>query len=154
LNIPDFLTAAAELEMAAAMIYETMADLSPEVGIARHLRALANDETRHADAITMGKRYQQEMSDAFGRTKMEDKEILKGIEDGNAFRASLTPGYALTDGLKKMLKFERRFEKIHIAASIEITNPLLKRLFETLTKSDKSHIVTLNKLLESRLNAG
>jgi rubrerythrin len=154
LNIPDFLTAAAELEMAAAMIYETMADLSPEVGIARHLRALANDETRHADAITMGKRYQQEMSDAFGRTKMEDKEILKGIEDGNAFRASLTPGYALTDGLKKMLKFERRFEKIHIAASIEITNPSLKRLFETLTKGDKSHIATLNKLLDSRLNEG
>jgi rubrerythrin len=154
LNIPDFLTVAAELEMAAAMIYETMADLSPEGGLARHLRALANDETRHASAIIMGKRYNQEMSDAFGRTKMEDKEILKGIEDGNAFRASLTPGYALTDGLKKMLKFERRFEKIHIAASIEITNPSLKRLFETLTKGDKSHIATLNKLLDSRLNEG
>jgi hypothetical protein len=39
-----------------------------------------------------------------------------------------------------MLKFERRLEKIHIAASIEITNPLLKRPFEILTKIDKSHI--------------
>jgi rubrerythrin len=154
MNIPDFLTAAAELEMVAAMLYETMADLSPEGGMARHLRALANDETRHANSITMGKRYSQEMSDAFGRNKMEDEEIQKGIEEGNAFRASLMPGYILTEGLKKMLKFERRFVKIHIAASIEITNPLLKRLFEILTKGDKSHIATLNRLLESRLNTG
>jgi len=153
LNIPDFLTVAAELEMVAAMLYETMADLSPEGSVARHLRALANDETRHANAITMGKRYHQEMSDAFGRTKMEDDEVQKGIEEGNAFRASLMLGYTLTEGLKKMLKFERHFEKIHIAASIEITNPLLKRLIETLTKSDKSHIVTLSKLLEARQNS-
>jgi len=153
MNIPDFLTAAAELEMVAAMLYETMADLSPEDSVARHLKALGNDEIRHANAITMGKRYNQEMSDAFGRTKMEDDEVQKGIEEGNAFRASLMLGYTLTEGLKKMLKFERRFEKIHIAASIEITNPLLKRLFETLTKSDKSHIVTLSKLLEARLNS-
>lgn len=154
MNIPEFLTAAAELKMVAAILYETMADLSPKGSVARHLKALGNDETRHANSITMGKRYHLEMSDAFDRTKMGDDEVQKGIKEGNALRASLMTGYTLTKGLKKMLKFERRFEKIHIAASIESTNPLLKRLFEILTKSDKSHIATLNKLLESRLKAG
>jgi rubrerythrin len=101
LNIRDFLTAAAELEMAVAMIYETMADLSLEVGVARHLSALANDETRHANSITAGKRYHQEMSDAFGRNKMEGDEVQKGIEEGNAFRASLMPGYTLVEGSRK-----------------------------------------------------
>ena len=154
LNVPEFLTAAAELEMVAAMLYETMAELSPDSGMVRHLRALADDEARHANAITIGKRDHQEMSDAFGRIDLEDGELQRLIMDGNAFRASLKPGFILTEGLKKMLKIERRFEKIHIAASIEITNPALKRLFETLTKNDRSHIATLNNLLESRLNSG
>ncbi len=151
MNIPDFLTAAAGLEMVAAVLYETMADLSTNSGsMGRHLKALANDEERHANAITMSKRYHQEISDAFGQIDLEDDEIQKGIEEGKVIHASLMPGFLLTDVLKKMLKYERRMEKIHIAASIEITNPKLKRLFETLTRNDKSHVATLNMLIESR----
>jgi len=152
MNIPDFLTAGAELELVASKLYGTLSNLSSDPGLAKQLRSLANDETNHANIIRRGKRYHEEMPDVFSRILVEDDEVQKGIEEGNSFHALLVPGYSLLDALKKMLEFERRFEKVHIAASVEITDPSLKRLFMGLTKSDKSHIATLSKLIESRGN--
>jgi rubrerythrin len=83
MNIPDFLAAAAELEMVASKLYETLAGLSPDMSLTRSLRALSNDEVNHANAITAGRIYHQEMPDIFGRIKVGDDEIQKGIEDGN-----------------------------------------------------------------------
>jgi rubrerythrin len=152
MNIPDFLAAAAELEMVASRLYETLAGLCPDMSLTRSLRGLSNDEVGHANAITAGRTYHQEMPDVFGRIKVEDLEVQKGIEEGNNLRAMLAPGYNLTVGLKRMIELERRFERIHIAASIEIADPSLKRLFEALTRNDKSHIATLNKLIKSQGN--
>ena len=154
MNIQDLMTAAAELELVAAKLYDTLADVSADETLTRALRAISNDEVCHANALSVGKKVHQEGPDVFSRINMEEEEIQQGIQEGTGFRAELKSGFDLTEGLKKMIELERRFERIHINTSIKITNPSLKRLFEALTKGDRSHIITLNRLINMREKQG
>jgi hypothetical protein len=149
MDIPEFLTMAAELEMLTSRLYESLAGLSSDGVLANRLKSLANDELNHANILHTGRKYYQEMPDVFAGITVEDDEIWAGIKEAKRFQALLIPGCSLLDGLTKMLQFERRFEKIHVETSIKITEPSLKQLFVSLTRGDTSHIATLEELIES-----
>jgi rubrerythrin len=149
MDIPDFLIMATELETHASKLYASLAGLSSDPDLAKRLKSLANEELNHANILNTGKRYYQEMPDVFSGIRMRDDEIWTGIEEAKSFQALLTPGYSLLDGLKKMLRFEERFEKIHLGTSVEITEPSFKNLFVRLTKGDQSHIQVLKELIDS-----
>jgi len=153
MNLPSFLMGAVELEMVSASIYERMAELFPNSSVGRHLKALADDESRNASAIRIRTRYDQEVADSLIQISLEDGEIQKRIADGVAFLTRLQPGYPISDGLEKMLDFERRVEGIHLAAYSQTRNPSFKQLFMTLIKSNRAHIQTLSKLKVAHMSA-
>jgi rubrerythrin len=148
-DIPEFLIMATELEAQASKIYESLARLFSDPAVAKRLKSLASEELNHANILNTGKRYYQEMPDVFSGIRMRDDEIWTGIEEAKNFQALLTPGHSLLDGLKKMLEFENRFERIHLGTSVEITEPSLKNLFVRLTKGDQSHFQVLKGLIGS-----
>jgi rubrerythrin len=148
-DIPDFLIMAAELETLASKLYESLAGLSPGTDLARQLKSLANDEVNHANILYMGKKYYEEMPDVFSGKKIDDDELWAGIEEAKRFQALIILGFSLPAGLKKMLHFERRFEKIHLDASVKVTEDSLKKLFIDLMKGDQSHLAILKNLIES-----
>jgi len=148
-DIPELLLKASDLETLASKLYESLAGLSSEPDLRKWLKSLANEELNHANILNTGKKYYQEMPDVFAGTTMDDDELWAGIEEAKRFQALLIPGFSLLRGLKKMLEFESRFEKIHLGTSVKITEPSLKKLFVNLTKGDQSHIIILKNLIES-----
>jgi rubrerythrin len=153
MNLQTFLKGAVELEMVAASIYERMAELFPNSSAGRRLKALADDDARNASAIRIRTRYDQEISDGIILISLEDGEVQKRITDGVAFLTKIQDGFLLSDGLNKMLDFERRVEGIHLTAFSQTKNPAFKQLFMTLIKSNRSHIQTLSKLKEAHISA-
>ncbi len=150
MDIPKFLDLAVDLETQISILYNTIAERSGDPPIATRLKTLANEELNHANVIRRGKRYYEEYPDVFSGITMDENEAGVGLEEAKIFLASL--GHSkipLIDGLKKMLELEKRFERIHLATSVKITEPSLKKLFATLTKSDQSHILVLKGLIES-----
>ena len=150
MDIPKFLDLAVDLETQISMLYNTIAERSGDPPIATRLKTLANEELNHANVLRRGKRYYEELPDLFTGFTMDDDEAGAGLAEAKIFHASLSHGkIPLIDGLKKMLEFEEKFERIHMGASVKITEPSLKKLFTTLTKSDQSHVLVLKGLIES-----
>jgi len=42
-------------------------------------------------------------------------------------------------GLKQILDLEQRFEIVHMNTAVEIKEPFIKKLFETLSQNDAGH---------------
>jgi rubrerythrin len=148
-DIPDFLIVAAELEMLASKLYLSLADLSPGSDSVRQLRSLANEEVNHANILNRGKEYYEGMPDFFSGQKIGDDELWVALEEAKRFQALLIPGFSLLEGLERMLRLERRFEKIHMDSSVGIVEPSLKKHFVDLMRGDQSHMALLKKLIES-----
>ena len=153
MNFFTFLMSAVELEMATASIYQRMSELFPNSSVGRHFKALADDETRNASAIRIRSRYDQEITDSLIQISLKEGEIKKRIADGVAFLPKLQPDFSISDGLDKMLDFEKWIERIHLAAYSQAKNSSFKQLFMTLIKSNRSHIQTLSKLKEAHASA-
>jgi len=149
-DVPKFLDLALELEAEISKLYELIAALSGDPPTASRLKAIASEEINHANALRRGKRYYEEYPDLFAGLTMDMNEAAAGIEELKVFRASLDRGKVpLVDSLKKLLEFERRYERIHVGVSVKIVDPTLKKLFAGLTKGDQSHILILSALIES-----
>jgi rubrerythrin len=153
MKLMTFLVRSVEIGMASASIYERMAELLPNSSIGRRLKALANDEDRNAGGIRIKCRFDQEITDSRIQIHLEDDEIEKRMADGVAYLSKLERGLSVSDGLEKMLDFERRVEGFHSAACRQIRSPSLKRLIMILIKSNRSHIQALGKLKEEHLSA-
>jgi len=150
MDIPKFLDLAVELETQISLLYDTIAKRSGDPPIATRLIALANEEHNHANVLRRGMKYYKELPGLFTGFAMDANEAEVGLLEARIFCASLGQGkIPLIDGLKKMLELEKRFERIHMGASVTITEPSLKKLFATLTKGDQSHILVLQGLIES-----
>ena len=153
MNLMAFLVLSVEPGMASASIYERMAELLPDSGIGRRLKALANDENRNAGALRIKCRFDQELTDSRIQIHLEDGKIEKRMADGVAYLSKLQRGLSISNGLEKMLDFERRVEGFHSAARRQIGSPSLKRLIMILIKSNRSRIQALGKLKEEHLSA-
>lgn len=150
MDISKFLDLAVNLETQISKLYETIAERSGDPPIAARLKTLANEEINHANVIRIGKKYYEEYPDLFSGITMDENEAGVGLEEAKRFHASLSHGkIPLIDGLKKMLEFEEKFERIHMEASVKITEPSLRKLFVNLMGGDQSHILVLKGLIES-----
>jgi len=150
MEIPKFLDLAVDLETEISKLYELIAELSGDPPTASRLKAIANEELNHANALRRGKRYYEEFPDLFAGLIMDENQAVTGIEELRVFRASLGQGkIPLADSLEKLLAFEKRYERIHIGVSVKIAEPTLKNLFAGLSKGDQSHISVLKVLIES-----
>jgi rubrerythrin len=148
-NIPEFLLMAAELEKHASKLYESLAALSSDSDIAKRLKTLSNEEMNHASILNTGLNYYKQAPDAFQGTRVDEEDLWAGIEEAKRFEAMLVPEFSLLKGLMKMLELEERFEKVHVDASVRITEPSLGKLFLDLMKGDLSHILVLKELIRS-----
>jgi rubrerythrin len=150
MDIPRFLDLAVELEAQISELYEQIADLSCDPPIAARLKAIASEELNHANALRRGKRYYEGYPDLFAGLTMDENEAWMGVEEVKIFRALLSrTKVPLVDSIKRLLEFEKRFEKVHVGASVKTADPTLKKLFTGLTKGDQSHIAILKVLIES-----
>jgi len=150
MNIPNFLNLATELETEISRLYEQIADASGDPPIGARLKSIANEEINHANTIRSGLKYFEGLPDLFAGATMDESELRTGLEEIRRFRRSLASGKVrLLDNLQKLLEFEKRYERVHIGASMKITDPGLKQLFAGLAKGDQSHIENLKILIES-----
>jgi rubrerythrin len=149
MDMPEFLLMATELEKQASKIYEALAGLSSDPALVKRLKSLANEEINHANILSMGMNYYKQMPDVFQGTTVGEEELWPALEEAKKSLALFVPGFNLSDGLKKMLDFEKRFEKVHLNASIKMTEPSLNKLFSDLMKGDQSHILVLTELIRS-----
>jgi len=61
--------------------------------------------------------------------------------------AALTHDDTISNKLIKSL--EKSFEKVHIGASVVISDAHLKKLFQALAKGDQDHIKTLQEMISN-----
>lgn len=150
MDIRKFLDLAQELETEIFKLYEAVGERSGDPPTAARLKALASDEMNHANVIRRGKVYFDEYPDMFAGIAIDENEAAIGLGQVRALLASVSQGTVpLLEGLRKLLELEKRFERVHVGASVKITEPSLKKLFTSLTQADQSHIQTLTSLIES-----
>jgi rubrerythrin len=148
-DVPDFLIVSAELERLASTLYGSLAGLSPNPDIARRLNTLARDEADHADFLHKGQRYSQEMPGVFSGSELDDRELWAGMKEAQRLEALTASPPDFLEGLRKMLEFESRIEKIHQEVSAKIAESSLKSLFVDLMRWDRAHIYALTDLIET-----
>ena len=149
MNIPEFLDLAAEIEVNVSGLYRAIAANANGQPIAQQLEQLANEELKHANVLKAGKSYYQSMPDLFTGLTMDESEAREGLKGTEAlqtlFSQKKTP---LSNQLRSMLEFERRFERIHMGASVRIENDSMRQLFAGLSRGDHSHITLLKALID------
>lgn len=149
MNIPEFLDLAADIEAVVSDLYHAIAANTSDRPIAQQLEQLADEELKHANILRTGKSYYQSMPDLFVGLMMDESEVREGLKGTVAlqtlFSQKRTP---LLSQLQSMLEFERRFERIHMGASVKVENESMKQLFVSLSTGDHSHITILKALID------
>jgi hypothetical protein len=149
MDIAKFLGLALELETEISKLYEVIAEFSGDAPIAAQLRVLASTELNHANIIRRGISFYEEVPGLFAGIKIDPIEAAAGLEEARTLRISIEQeSIRVVDALRKLLEMEKKFEKIHMAASVIFTDVSMQTLFGNLAKSDKSHIMTLKALIE------
>jgi hypothetical protein len=88
-----------------------------------------------------------QVPECFIGIKMEEGDLRKGHNELEGFHIQLQGDVHFLSTLGWLLKIEKRFERIHIGASLVISDQQLKQLFQTLTEGDLNHIGTLKNLI-------
>jgi rubrerythrin len=131
---------AIRIEESVSRCYKIMSMIVPDDNLSRELNRLSLDEKDHANAIKTGKNYVFKNPDLFGKETISDDEIRMGIRLVENLIDDLEQKRAdLLGGLKRILDLEKKFEIVHMTTAVEIKEPFLKRLFETLSKDDSDH---------------
>jgi rubrerythrin len=149
MHILDFLDLAGELETTVGSAYEMLAALAPPGPLRETLRRLAREEANHAAVIRTGKNYALRMPDVFGTEKLPAVEVRAGLNWAKSLVNYLDPSADLKQGLTLMRDLEKRFEPVHLASSVEIMDASMKKLFEDLSRDDRSHLEVLGELISS-----
>jgi hypothetical protein len=147
MEISRFLELGIEIEMKISRIYSELALLAENEELAEKLRSISDEEINHANSLRMGKKFHIEMPDLFAGINLADEEITLGVQEAGILLDSLGQGIGFVEGIKKILDLEKRFEHVHMAASVTINEPSLKHLFQGLTKGDQDHIRIVSKIL-------
>jgi len=149
MNIPEFIDLAAEIEANVSSLYNAIAANTNDRPIAQQLEQLADEELKHANILWTGKGYYQSMPDLFVGLTIDESEVREGLKGTEALQKLFSQKRtSLLSQLQSMLEFERRFERIHMGASVKIENESMKRLFVSLSKGDHSHITILMALID------
>jgi rubrerythrin len=147
MDIERFLDLGTELELKISKIYEKMAGLTNDTSLSKRLMSLSGEEINHANTLRTGKNYLKEMPDLFVGVQLEDEEMRSGLDGSAALLSELDAGLGVSEGLKRLLELEKRFERVHLGISVEIGDPSLKKLFKALAIGDQNHIAVLTGII-------
>lgn len=147
MEIALFLELATELEMRISKVYEKMSGIADNDPLAGRLLSMLDEEINHANILRRGKDYLKEMPDVFRRVHIQEDELKKGLDESEAFLAELDAGLSFRDGLTRLLKFEKRFERIHLNTALEVGEPSLTDLFNALMAGDQNHIRAVSEII-------
>jgi rubrerythrin len=147
MEIAKFLTLGTDLENLIAGLYEKVAALTLDAPTSKALMKISREEINHASTIKMGNNFLREAPEVFVGVQVEEEELKQGLRECGELRDRLDQNLAILPALKSLLSLEKRFEKIHLGASIVVTDEHLKRLFQSLAKGDQNHIKTLEELI-------
>jgi hypothetical protein len=148
MKIQDFLDLAEEIELKISDLYTIIAANTADPPTASQLKKMAAEEINPANILRTGKAYYEAMPDLFAGLMMDEAEVRAALEEAlehhAAFLQEKTP---LLHQLQTMLEFEKRFEKIHMGASVKIEDQNLRQLIMGIRKGDHSHITMLDALI-------
>jgi len=117
-----------------------MSLLAEDDHLSRELNRLSLEEKDHVTAIKAGKNYVFKNQGLFGREKVSEDEIRIGIRLALNLTDDLEQKkMSSLSGLKQILDLEQRFEIVHMNTAVEIKEPFIKKLFETLSQNDAGH---------------
>jgi rubrerythrin len=147
MNLDDFLNLGIQLEEAICACYEGLSRISSNEDLVWRLAKMAREEKNHARILASGKEYIKMIPDAFGSKLMTGSEIRNGLSLAENLLLKIRQASSPGEGLRELLELERRFEKVHLDTSIEIKDLSLKKLFQDLSKEDKTHIESLQEVI-------
>jgi rubrerythrin len=144
-----FLSLAYEIETQISGLYEKIATLTLDAPTSKTLIKIYHEELNHASAIKMAKNFLREAPDIFVGVDFDETELNRGLQECHELRDRVDENMAILPALKSLLDLEKRFEKIHVGASVIVSDDHLKQLFQALAKGDQNHIKTLEELISS-----
>jgi hypothetical protein len=147
MDIGEFMGLAQKLEDGLSGLYQLASEAASGGPLFPRLVGLSKDESNHASALRVGKNYLSAAPDLFIGVTLKDENLTDGLERAASLAAEFKAGLALREGLKRLLDLEKRFEKLHLGVSVEVADPSLKKLFQSLTKGDQEHIQILSEMI-------
>jgi rubrerythrin len=147
MNTREFLDTAIRLEQAVAACHQSLAEIVPDPESCEELRRMAHEETQHVNALRLGLDYVSKMPDLFGRQIVPCEILQEGLDGAEALLKDILTGLAWRAHLVRLRDLERKFESVHIDTSVEILDPTLRRLFESLCREDRAHVEVLDGIL-------
>lgn len=147
MDIERFLNLAAEIETQISEIYQKVATLAVDEATAKQLLKISHEEINHANSLKTGKCYLKQAPELFMSVNMSEDELNAGLADIASIQSKLQGKILLLPALKWLLDLEKRFEIVHIGASVLIADIQLKQLFQALSKGDQNHIAKLTGMI-------
>ena len=149
MNIEKFLDLGAELESQISSIYEKIAMLTVDEAVSKQLIEISREELNHANALKMGKNYLKQAPELFLAVNMNEEELNAGLAELGILQTRLKETTLLLPALRWLLDLEKKFERVHIGASVLLADVHFKELFRALSKGDRNHVATLTQIISS-----
>ena len=147
MKLAAMLDEAIGLEEKIQACYRALSRLSGD-GISADLKAQSQEEKSHISVLKTGKNFVFRTPEAFGREAITDLEIKTGLKAAGDLETDLEAARGgFGDGARRLSDLEKKFEKVHLNASVEINDFSLKKLFEALARADAEHRQRLDRLL-------
>lgn len=149
MNVLAVLDEAIALEEKIRSCYELLS-LITEDGAAAELKGLAREEKSHANVLKTGKSFVIRTPDLFGGETVSVSRIRLGNKLIASLEENLKNGKAgFREGLTRLYRLEKRFERVHMNTAVEFKDYSLKKLFEALARADAEHRQRLERLIAS-----
>ncbi len=147
MNLREFLEISVRLEEALFYCYEALAKAIPDEASCADLSRISREELQHVNAIRLGRQYVAKVPDLFGSPALSAAALAEGIALTEALHKDILGGQDRPAQLARLLDLEKRFECVHMDTSVEILEPSLKKLFEDLSREDRTHVEMLTEIL-------
>ncbi len=149
MNIEKFLDLGTELETLVSSLYEEIAKLAGDEATSKQLIKISREELNHANSLKMGKNYLKEVPDIFTGVSIDEGELNSDLQKCKELHGQLLQHLAFLPSLKSILDLEKRFERVHLGASVFVSDNHLKQLFQALSQGDQNHIATLTGMISN-----
>ena len=136
------------LEQKFAECYEQMSEIVFDKYVSDQLKILSQEEISHVNLLKTGLSYAKQEPNLFKDTKISSMEIDRGIKMLIRLKESIqNKEIDITQAIHKIYDLEMIFEEVHLNTIAEYEEPSMKKLFEALSKGNRSHRERLEKLV-------
>ena len=116
--------------------------------VSDQLKILSQEEISHVNLIKTGLNFAKKDPTLFKETNISSMEIDRGIKMLIRLRESLeNRDIDIMQSLHKIYDLEMVFEEVHLNKIADFEEPSMKQLFEALSKGDRAHRQSLEKLV-------